>query len=130
MYVLASCYGEYLFANRNIQFEHIPNISKLPAIQRKAKMLARLNKYLSSFEEVLEFAASMLALQNQEAQITSSFSGGNLGNNQNLSQVSKILQLVEEHELRRTQTKLRHQLRLCQSFIQPFENLMQMVLNA
>ncbi|KAL9617024.1 MAG: hypothetical protein Q9160_008141, partial [Pyrenula sp. 1 TL-2023] len=110
---------------QNLDFA--PSVNRLPTIQSKSNELARLNRYISSLEEIMDFVQMVKEMHFEEAKARHQTEEPFKTSVLHFSH--PIIQVRANFEERRARSKLHHQSRLCQTFIQPFDNLVQLLIS-
>lgn len=103
------------------QISSIPQIDGLPAILEKANRLSRIDRYLSSLEELSSFFRSVHCLFEAES---GSFQPAPQASSSFLSKRVVVLRKLEAEKVR---NKILHEQRLCKTYMKQFDTLVQMV---
>lgn len=121
VYTLPHQTSLFLLLNHT-QFPTIPQIDGLPGILEKANRLSRIDRYLSSLEELSSFFRSVHDLFEAE----SGFS--KLTPQASSSFLSKRVILLRKLEAEKMKNKILHEQRLCETYTKQFDTLVQMVI--
>lgn len=99
----------------------IPEIAKLPSMLQQANELARIDRYTSSLNEILEFFRTVRDFQNSQAVVQ-----------QDSSTPAQCHSRISERsnmESKFAQHKVRHAQQLCRTYIKQYESHVQMMLS-
>ncbi len=112
------------------QASKIPTLAELPRIHHKANMLKHIDRYISSFEEILEFTLSVrqLCLDETRAAMSSSVKRDAAMNSLPVY-LCRRMEAYASHEARRASSKLQRQRKLCDTYGRQYENTVQTVRN-
>ncbi|KAL8980946.1 MAG: hypothetical protein Q9205_004118 [Flavoplaca limonia] len=98
---------------------YIPKLDDLPLILEKSNRLARVDRYLSSLEEIVAFFTSV----RQELSLEST----RPWNAPAVPCLTRDVILSANLEVSRAQRKIEHERRLCKTYLRQFDTLVQLV---